>query len=104
MCPRKAISLSPHGVGRLGLLGDGLVGVAKDEPDVDVGMLLLDQLHLLSVIRLEQPLGLDDDAVGDQEVWGVLVIGLGFRVDELEGLELGGKSGGLLDLLGDLLL
>lgn len=77
MCPREAIRLSPLAIGGLGLLGDLGIGIREDEPDVQVRELLLNELHLLAVVRLEQPLGLNDDPIGQQQVGRVMGVPAG---------------------------
>lgn len=102
MGPLEAVRLGPHCVGRLALLSDPRIGIAEDEPDVEIGVERFDALHLLAIARLEQPFGLHDDPVLQEEVGGVLVGGLGLGVRQEELLE-GERRAGIGDLLGDLL-
>lgn len=66
---REALAVAPHAVGGGRTLADASVGVGEDEPDVQIRLLLFDEQHLLAVFRDKPALGLDDDAVGQHEVW-----------------------------------
>jgi len=68
----EAMLLAPVGVGCLGGLGDAGLGVREDEPDVQLGVLRLDEQMLLPIFSDEAPLGLNEDTVRELEVWGVL--------------------------------
>lgn len=63
MCPLVPLAITPHGVSRLGLLGDPRLGVAEDHTDVDVGMLGFHEDHLLAIRRIEEALGFNHNAV-----------------------------------------
>lgn len=64
--------LAPVGVGCLGCLGDTGLRVREDEPDVQLGVLRLDEQMLLPIFRDEAPLGFNEDTVRELEVWSVL--------------------------------
>ena len=80
---------APVCIGGLAALVEFVGGAAEDEPYVKVRVLLFDEDVLLAVGGVKDALCLDDDAVTQDEVWGV---GVGARGDGV------GKRVPLIDL------
>lgn len=70
--PGEVVPLGPLPVGE-GTRGTGELDVCLHEAEADVQLrvLLFDGDHLAAVIGIEQPLGLHDHPVGQDEVWCV---------------------------------
>ena len=62
--------VSPGCICSLGVLGERVVA-HEHEPDIQLGVHLLDRQHLPPIRWLKEAFGLNDDAVGKEEVWGV---------------------------------